>query len=79
VDLESLTLDPWASRRWQELLKMLDQFDASLKDLDNAVAGSSILAGDLLPQNRTRLSMISDCGEGARCVEVKLDSARSSQ
>jgi len=49
VDLESLTLDPWASRRWQELLKMLDQFDASLKDLDNAVAGSSILAGDLLP------------------------------
>lgn len=38
AELESLALDPWASHRRQELLKMLDQFDASLKDLDRAVA-----------------------------------------
>lgn len=41
AELESLALDPWASRRRQELLKMLDQFDASLKDLDSAVAEQS--------------------------------------
>ena len=38
AELESLALDPWASHRRQELLKMLDQFDESLKDLDSAVA-----------------------------------------
>jgi len=38
VELESLTLDRWASYRRQELLKMLDQFDESLNDLDQAVA-----------------------------------------
>src|SRR3974390_517595 len=32
VELESLRLDPWASRRRQELLQMLDRFDASLQD-----------------------------------------------
>lgn len=38
VELESLRLDPWASRRRQELLRMLDQLDTSLKEFDQAVA-----------------------------------------
>jgi len=38
AELESLALDPWASHRRQELLKILDQFDASLNELDRAVA-----------------------------------------
>jgi transposase len=38
VELESLALDPWASRRRRELLQMLDQTDASLKEFDQAVA-----------------------------------------
>jgi transposase len=38
VELESLRLDPWASRRRQELLQMIDQLDASLKEFDQAVA-----------------------------------------
>jgi transposase len=37
VELESLALGPWASHRRQELLKMLDQLDASLHELDQAV------------------------------------------
>ena len=37
VELESLALDPWASRRRRELLQMLDQMDASLKEFDQAV------------------------------------------
>jgi transposase len=37
VELESLALDPWASRRRRELLTMLDQMDASLKEFDQAV------------------------------------------
>jgi transposase len=36
-ELEGLQLDPWASRRRQELLTMLDQIDASLKQFDQAV------------------------------------------
>jgi len=36
-ELEALNLDPWASRRRQELLRMLDQMDASLKQFDQAV------------------------------------------
>jgi transposase len=36
-ELEGLNLDPWASRRRQELLHMLDQLDASLKQFDQAV------------------------------------------
>ena len=36
-ELERLNLDPWASRRRQELLHMLDQLDASLKQFDPAV------------------------------------------
>lgn len=38
IELEGLRLDPWASRRRQELLGMLDQLDASLHEFDQAVA-----------------------------------------
>jgi transposase len=38
AELEGLALDPWASRRRQELLRMVDQLDASLKEFDQAVA-----------------------------------------
>ena len=38
VELEGLNLDFWASRRRQELLRLLDQLDASLKEFDQAVA-----------------------------------------
>jgi transposase len=38
AELESLALDPWASRRRRELLQMLDQFDTTLDELDGAVA-----------------------------------------
>ena len=38
VELEGLALDPWASRRRHELLTMLDQMAASLKEFDQAVA-----------------------------------------
>jgi transposase len=34
---ESLVLGPWATRRRQELLKMLDQLDLSIADLNEAV------------------------------------------
>jgi len=37
AELQALNLDPWASRRRQELLRMLDQTDASLKQFDEAV------------------------------------------
>jgi len=36
-ELEGLRLDPWASRRRQELLDMLDQIDISLQQFDQAV------------------------------------------
>ena len=35
--LESLTLDPWASRRGRELLELLDHLDPSIQELDRAV------------------------------------------
>jgi transposase len=38
IELEGLQLDRWASRRRQELLRMLDQLDASLKEFDQAVS-----------------------------------------
>lgn len=38
VELESLSLDQWASRRRQELLRLVDQLDASRKEFDQAVA-----------------------------------------
>jgi transposase len=37
VELESLKLLPWASRRRKELLELLDQFNASVRELDQAV------------------------------------------
>jgi transposase len=37
-ELEHLHLDPWTSRRRQELLHLLDEFDASLKQFDQAVS-----------------------------------------
>jgi transposase len=37
AQLEGLNLDAWASRRREELLRMLDQIDASLKQFDQAV------------------------------------------
>jgi transposase len=38
AQLESLPLLPWASRRRAELLQLLDQLDASIRELDGAVA-----------------------------------------
>jgi transposase len=38
AELEGLKLGPWASHRRQELLRMIDQLDASMKELDQAVA-----------------------------------------
>src|SRR5215470_18435809 len=35
--LESLTLDPWASRRRRELLELVDQINPSIEELDRAV------------------------------------------
>jgi len=37
-ELEAMRLDPWASRRRQELLDILDRLDPSLGELDRAVA-----------------------------------------
>lgn len=36
-ELEALALGPWASRRRQELLKLLDQFDPQIQELDREV------------------------------------------
>jgi len=41
AELQSLSLGLWASHRRQELLTMLDQLDASLKELDQAVAAQA--------------------------------------
>jgi transposase len=37
VELQGLNLAPWASRRREELLKLLDQLDAPIAELDRAV------------------------------------------
>jgi transposase len=37
AELESLPLDPWARRRRQELLQLLDQLDGSIRELHAAV------------------------------------------
>jgi transposase len=37
IELETLELDPWASRRRRELLEMLDQLDPKIAELDRAV------------------------------------------
>ena len=36
-ELEGLQLDPWASRRREELLRLLDQLNPSIQELDQAV------------------------------------------
>ena len=41
VELESLHLDPWASRRRQELLHLFDQLEASVEEFDQAVAAEA--------------------------------------
>jgi transposase len=38
TELDALALEPWASCRRQELLALLDRLDASLPELDRAVA-----------------------------------------
>ncbi|HEX2712097.1 MAG TPA: IS110 family transposase [Candidatus Acidoferrales bacterium] len=38
AELEAIALEPWARRRRQELLEMLDRLDGSLPELDRAVA-----------------------------------------
>jgi transposase len=38
AELEGLPLDRWASRRRQELLRLLDQLDTSLEEFDQAVS-----------------------------------------
>jgi hypothetical protein len=37
AQLESLTLAPWASRRRQDLLRLLDQVDTTVVDLSSAI------------------------------------------
>ena len=37
AELESLKLLPWAGRRRKELLELLDQLEASIQELDEAV------------------------------------------
>ncbi len=37
VELEKLTLDPWASRRRKELLELLDRLNPTIEELDSAV------------------------------------------
>jgi len=37
AELEGVTLGPWASRRRRELLKLLDQLERSMEELDRAV------------------------------------------
>jgi transposase len=57
AELEGLALDPWASRRRQELLKMLDQLDDSLQELDSAV-------GEQSEQNAAALLLMTHPGVG---------------
>jgi len=38
TELDALVLEPWSSRRREELLALLDRLDASLPELDRAVA-----------------------------------------
>jgi len=52
-ELESLALDPWASRRRQELLRLLDQLQPQIAELDTAVAQAAAAnpaAVDLMTQ-----------------------------
>ena len=52
-ELESLALDPWASRRREELLRLLDQLQPQIAELDTAVAQAAAAnpaAVDLMTQ-----------------------------
>ena len=57
AELESLRLDHWAKYRRQELLVMIDQLDASLKTLDQAVAEQA-------EQNPAAVLLMTHPGEG---------------
>src|SRR5229473_4130451 len=57
VELEGLKLGPWASYRRQELLTMMDQLDASLKELDQGVAKQA-------EQNQAALLLMTHPGVG---------------
>ena len=46
-EIESLALDPWADRRRMELLRMLNDFDRSVEQLDRAVEEASKGRGDV--------------------------------
>jgi transposase len=56
-ELEALRLDPWASRRRQELLQMLDQLDASLRQFDQAV-------NEQAAENRQAVQLMTHPGVG---------------
>jgi transposase len=45
-ELETLQLEPWASLRRQELLRMLDQLDSSIQELNRSVAQEAKLRED---------------------------------
>jgi len=57
TELEGLKLDPWASRRRQELLRWLDQLDASLEEFDQAV-------GEQAEQNAAAVLLMTHPGVG---------------
>jgi transposase len=57
MELESLALDRWASRRRHELLQMLDQMEASLKEFDQAVTEQA-------EQNATAVLLMTHPGVG---------------
>lgn len=57
AELEALVLDPWASRQRQELLRMLDQLDASLQQFDQAV-------GEQAAQNPAAMLLMTHPGIG---------------
>lgn len=46
VELQALSLAPWASRRREELLKLLDQVEPSIAELDRAVLEQAQLRED---------------------------------
>jgi transposase len=76
--LESLPLDPRANPRWRELLKLLDQVDPSIEELDRAViseAESRTAAVCLMQQAGvgpvTALAFVSTVGRVSRFANSK--------
>jgi transposase len=57
LELEGLGLDPWASRRRQELLGLLDHLETSRKELDQAV-------GEQAEQNAAAVLLMTHPGVG---------------